>query len=265
MYDGCNYASEGIAEVSMDGKVGFVNAANEVVIPLEYEAAYLSASEGLVIVKKDGKWGAVDTNNTVIRPFDRTLAYGKFVNGLSAVFDGSRFGFVDTSGNLIIPHQFDDIYLRCFEDGIACVEANGKWGVIDTNGSFIIPCIYANITYNNGYFALLKDGEASVVSRDELQPTWRGDLAAHEQKLIEQAEVRAIAREKAKLLKEYTDKATVKSVQVALNDAGFPCGTPDGAAGKKTKAALSDYQAANGLTVTGTITHETLVSMGLAD
>ena len=67
------------------------------------------------------------------------------------------------------------------------------------------------------------------------------------------------------MLKEYTDKVTVKSVQAALNDAGFPCGTPDGAAGKKTKAALSDYQNANGLTVTGTITHETLVSMGLAD
>lgn len=68
----------------------------------------------------------------------------------------------------------------------------------------------------------------------------------------------------ADLLKEYTDKATVKSVQAALNDAGFPCGTPDGAAGKKTKAALRDYQSAKGLTVTGTITHETLISMGLA-
>ena len=36
---------------------------------------------------------------------------------------------------------------------------------------------------------------------------------------------------------EYTDKDTVKKVQQALNDAGFDCGTPDGAAGKKTKNA----------------------------
>lgn len=65
-------------------------------------------------------------------------------------------------------------------------------------------------------------------------------------------------------LSEYRDKATVKAVQAALNGAGYPCGTPDGIAGKKTAAALSAYQGDNGLTVTGTITHETLVHMGLA-
>ena len=79
------------------------------------------------------------------------------------------------------------------------------------------------------------------------------------------AEARATEAERQKMLTEYTDKETVKKVQAALNEAGFPCGTPDGAAGKKTKAALTDYQTAKGLTATGTITHETLISMGLAE
>lgn len=75
----------------------------------------------------------------------------------------------------------------------------------------------------------------------------------------------AILTEEERMLTEYTDKETVKAVQTALNEAGFPCGTPDGAAGKKTIAALTDYQTAKELTITGTITLETLISMGLAE
>lgn len=64
---------------------------------------------------------------------------------------------------------------------------------------------------------------------------------------------------------EYSDKDTVKKVQQALNDAGYDCGTPDGAAGKKTKAAITSYQTDKGLTVTGVIDDELLVSLGLAE
>jgi len=66
------------------------------------------------------------------------------------------------------------------------------------------------------------------------------------------------------ILNEYTDKASVKNVQSALNKAGYACGTPDGIAGKKTKAAVTQYQTDKGLNITGTITHETLISLGLA-
>lgn len=63
----------------------------------------------------------------------------------------------------------------------------------------------------------------------------------------------------------YTDKATVKKVQQALNEAGYDCGTPDGAAGKKTKAAITSYQTDKSLTVTGVIDDELLVALGLAE
>ena len=62
----------------------------------------------------------------------------------------------------------------------------------------------------------------------------------------------------------HKDKETVKAAQQALNDAGYDCGTPDGVAGKKTKKAISDYQTDKGLTVTGTVTDETLAALGLA-
>ena len=42
-----------------------------------------------------------------------------------------------------------------------------------------------------------------------------------------------------------------KALQRGLTKAGFDAGTPDGVIGKKTEAAISGYQAAKGLTVTG--------------
>ena len=62
---------------------------------------------------------------------------------------------------------------------------------------------------------------------------------------------------------EYPDKDTIQKVQQALNDVGYNCGTPDGVAGKKTYAAITDYQTAKGLTITGSITEELLNSLGL--
>ena len=52
------------------------------------------------------------------------------------------------------------------------------------------------------------------------------------------------------LAEVYKDKPTVKAVQQALNDAGYNCGTPDGSAGKKTRATIESYRADKGLEVT---------------
>ena len=62
----------------------------------------------------------------------------------------------------------------------------------------------------------------------------------------------------------YTDRETVVAVQEALNKAGYNCGTPDGIAGSRTAEAISSYQRAHNLAVTGTITDELLAEMGLA-
>ena len=64
---------------------------------------------------------------------------------------------------------------------------------------------------------------------------------------------------------QYTDAAVVRMVQEALNAAGFDCGTPDGQAGSKTRAALEAYQRDKGINVNGVITDELLEAMGIAD
>ncbi len=63
----------------------------------------------------------------------------------------------------------------------------------------------------------------------------------------------------------YTDKDTVKKVQQALNDEGYNCGTPDGVTGKKTAAAITQYQTDKGLEATGAIDDTLLEALGLAE
>ncbi len=60
-----------------------------------------------------------------------------------------------------------------------------------------------------------------------------------------------------------TDKEIVKTVQEALNKAGYDCGTPDGISGKRTAAAIEEYQKAKNLKVTGVIDSDLLISLGL--
>ncbi len=61
----------------------------------------------------------------------------------------------------------------------------------------------------------------------------------------------------------YRDKAIVKQVQQALNDAGYDSGIADGFAGKRTKAAIIRYQTDNGLTVSGIVDDELLDALGI--
>ena len=63
----------------------------------------------------------------------------------------------------------------------------------------------------------------------------------------------------------YSDAATVRLVQQALNAAGYNCGNPDGVPGAKTAEQISAYETAKGLTVNGAITDQLLQSLGIAD
>ncbi len=99
----------------------------------------------------------------------------------------------------------------------------------------------------------------------KVQPGWEEELAAHERELAEQEEARRAEAEAQRMLMEYTDKETIQSVQAALNEAGYDCGTPDGIAGKNTQAAISAFQQDNSLNETGTATHELLLALGIID
>lgn len=240
-------------------KYGCIDKTGERVIPAEFDNIY-GFSDGLSYAIKDGQRCYIDkTGQIVITGYDG----GTFSEGLAPVEDGDKYGYIDTNGEIVLPFQYD--HAGSFNEGVAVFITkgrngfeDGKQGVIDRTGDIIIPCEYDAITYNEGYFSLIKDGDITVVSRDELQPGWKEELA-------EQEEARKAEAEAQRMLMEYTDKETIQSVQTALNEAGYDCGTPDGIAGKNTQAAISAFQKDNSLNETGTATHELLLALGIIE
>lgn len=62
IYENCTYEfklCEGLVALKKDGKAGFVNADNRIIIPFVYDDAY-EFSEGFAVVERYGKYGYVD-------------------------------------------------------------------------------------------------------------------------------------------------------------------------------------------------------------
>lgn len=112
---------EGLAQVSLDGRVGFIDAAGKVVIEPAYERAGHFA-EALAPVKNDGRWGYLDAGADVVINFAHDWA-DAFSEGRAAVRNPEqKWGFIDRGGALVVLYQFDSA--SAYVDGWAAVETN---------------------------------------------------------------------------------------------------------------------------------------------
>jgi hypothetical protein len=131
---------------------GFISTKGIVIMPQFDYACYFS--EGLAEVKVGDKWGFINHVGEMVIPsqFDCT---SKFSEGLASVRIGHQWGAIDSTGNLVIPLQFD--LLDIFSEGLSIaytggivknskyygqtdrlVIDGGMWGVVDKTGNFVI-------------------------------------------------------------------------------------------------------------------------------
>ncbi|MGI8668955.1 MAG: WG repeat-containing protein [Aridibacter sp.] len=163
--------SEGLAKISVNGKVGFINTKGEIVIqPKLKDAGYFS--ENLApFESKNGKWGFINKNGEiVIKPrFGWALSFSE---GLALVQVGEFWGYIDRLGKIVIEPKFEEA--SDFEEGYAVVgyydkdyvwtthkRANGKWqrNFIDKNGQPKFSGSFDIISRNF-------DGGMAIVSRN---------------------------------------------------------------------------------------------------
>ena len=116
-YDDIDCLSDGLARVSLNGKWGFIDNTDKVVIPLNYDWVG-SFSEGLAAVEHNGKWGFIDNTGKVVIPFKYDWAWS-FSEGLARVSQNDKYGFVDNTGKVVIPLKYDEAY--SFDNGVAGV------------------------------------------------------------------------------------------------------------------------------------------------
>lgn len=193
-YEAADQFINGLARVKQNGKWGFINKTNTLVVPAQYdETQYFS--EELAAVKTGGKWGYIDKTGAIrIAPqysntlgfsegFAASLLNGKwgfidttgkmglqyeaaesFSGGLAAVATGKTFGFVNTKGEMVVPAIYQKVLP--FAEGAAAVQLDGKWGYIDTVGrTVILPQYEEAYSFQNGVARVKSGGKYGYINR----------------------------------------------------------------------------------------------------
>ncbi len=91
--------------------------------------------DGLSEVSLNGKWGFVDTLGKEIIPVihDKNFFYSKFPSLIKAK-KNNKVGYYDLKGNLVIPFNYG-LYSKDFSEGLASVEnSDGLYGYINEKG-----------------------------------------------------------------------------------------------------------------------------------
>jgi hypothetical protein len=182
--------SEGLAEVQLNGKWGFIDKFGKEVISTIYDDVS-GYSEALAAVKLNGRWGFIDKTGKVAVAIKYDYVRD-FLNGFAVVYSGKKqglinktgkevivpkykyigdisegmmkvldaeslkMGYADTSGIEVVKAEYMDA--RDFSGGYAAVQqyqdegfGYNNWGFIDKTGKKVIPCKYSDVgVFSNG-------------------------------------------------------------------------------------------------------------------
>ncbi len=158
-YEYAGAFNDGLAAVSLNGKMGFINKRGEEVIPLVYDEVFPFKGGQAIVVKGD-LMGALNSFGEVIVP----IVYedlGDFREGRAFALKDGYFGYLNTSGEIVIPFRYDNAY--SFEDGYAKVKEDGKLGLINKQGELALPLKFELIYPDSGFIRLKQNDNWGVL------------------------------------------------------------------------------------------------------
>lgn len=140
--------SDGLAAVMKDGKIGFINDQNDVVIPFQfdytdkcrmYDFGYVFHNGYCAMTDADGNLGLIDKNgNWVVEPaYDEIWAPHK--SGYRIIVNDGKHGVLDSMCNVVYPAEYG--YVDILSDGFVLTNAGRKWQV-DFDGNIVQPFMY---------------------------------------------------------------------------------------------------------------------------
>ena len=144
--------------VRKNGKYGYVNKDNKLIVPLKYDEVEGPGGLGidtarnedsnwflgpLISVARNGQWGFVNQSGREVVPtvYDLVKYSGGYGNKPIWVMKNGVYGAVDTLGNLVIPIIYES-EISFYDEKPSRVKLNGKWGFIRDDGSTTIPFEY---------------------------------------------------------------------------------------------------------------------------
>lgn len=139
--------SDGLAAVMKDGKIGFINAENEVVIPFKFSynhADYIFNKGYCVMPSEDGFEGVIDkTGEWIIEPIYKSVSDAHSVSGYRIIVDKhGQYGVLDASSQLVYPADYD--YISFVDDGVMIVD-DGVKQMLDFACKVVKPFVVDNL------------------------------------------------------------------------------------------------------------------------
>jgi hypothetical protein len=131
--------SEGLVIVNKDGKFGYMDKYQKLVIPPQFDDAE-RFMRGKAKVRNGSRTFYIDKTGREITTF--TAPKNNFSDGL-AVFqneESGKCGFIDKTGIIRVPIIYDEAYK--FSEGLAAVKLKQKYGYVDKTGKEVIPIMY---------------------------------------------------------------------------------------------------------------------------
>ena len=130
-----------------NGKMGYVNADNQIVIPAIWKYA-CDFCEDLAGVEsaENGKFGFIDKTGKCVIPCIWDLC-GCFSDGLAYVKKDGKYGYINKTGEVVLSLIWDSAYN--FYKGIAVVYEDNKQRYIDKKGNVILRREEHNFKYRN--------------------------------------------------------------------------------------------------------------------
>jgi hypothetical protein len=146
----------GLRSVDKDGKVGFIDKNNKLVIPLMYDGTYgFNSTYKIAGVSKNKRRGYINLKNEVVIPLEHD--YIKKVNstGLVIVQNNEKYGLYNYKGVLVQKIEFD-LLKKSKEKGLVYFEIDGKSGYLDKTGK-MPASTNKNVTSKTGYDQTYKE------------------------------------------------------------------------------------------------------------
>lgn len=138
-----------------EGKRGYLNVnTGRVVINGQYKHAW-HFSEGLAAVVADnGKVGFINYDNEMVIPavYDYVVDYDYiFEDGICVLVDGqtNKYGAIDMQGELKLPMEYSRIF-KTYNESTWYIRKEGKCGLADADMNIIFEPVYDNVRSNPG-------------------------------------------------------------------------------------------------------------------
>jgi|GEM_PF-4499478 len=139
----------GLAPVQKDGKYGYINLRNEIIIPFLFnKAEAFRGGKALVLEAKekyyiDNKGNCISLKGFPCPNFAEQTTQSTLPSGDPNVIvfkKGSKYGIKNRKGAIIVNAIYDNRIW--FKKGLARVKKSNRWGFIDIVGQEVVPIVY---------------------------------------------------------------------------------------------------------------------------